>query len=616
MRSPAHAQLSAALSYWRESTLPSRVILVSGIFLCAAPVASLSLCVIWLGSLFLFGVIEYAVFRERAFRNQTANLKGSVSPARYVLGLIVAFHIVAAIAFMWISGSAITRVCAIVLMMTCMMNLLMQTYNNPRLFFVFVAPYAALSLIGAGQLFLESFSRGTPWLSVSVLASAAFLLYFVRLGRRQLSAADGKLRDAERQALERGEAAEKASQAKSEFLASMSHEIRTPLNGVLGMAQALERAALSRSQRDQVQVIRDSAHTLLTILNDILDLSKIEAQKLTLEMIDFDLGDLARGGAATFASLAEAKGIGFSLEIADGASGRFRGDPVRLRQILCNLTSNALKFTAEGEIRVQIDHDGEAITIAVADTGIGMDPEQIDHLFEKFVQADSSTTRRFGGTGLGLAICRELCQLMGGEIWATSERGKGSTFTARAPLQRVGAALADGVGDAVTDGPGAPGGFGHVRILAAEDNATNRQVLRALLDQPGLELVLVENGQLAVDAWRRERWDLILMDIQMPEMDGMTAVDIIRSAEAAMGCPRTPIVALTANAFPHQINAYLAGGMDDFVGKPIMVDQLYETLGRVIEAAADSDSDGAVDRGGAVAMAVRPPAIQTSFPGA
>jgi len=485
-------------------------------------------------------------------------------------------HIVAAIAFMWMSGVFVTRVCAIVLLVTCMVSLLLQTYNNPRLFFVFVAPYAAVALVGAGQLFAASFAHGTPWHSVSILASAGFLLYFMRLGRRQLSAADGRLREAERRAVERGAAAEQASQTKSEFLASMSHEIRTPLNGVLGMAQALERDSLSAVQREQVQVIGDSAQNLLTILNDILDLSKIEAHKLTLEAIEFDLGDLARRAAATFSGQACATGVGFSLTIAEGADGRYRGDPVRLRQILNNLVSNALKFTAEGQRTV----------IAVADTGIGIAAERIDQLFEKFVQADASTTRRFGGTGLGLSICRQLCRLMGGDIAATSVEGQGSTFTAWVALEFIGPSLAGEIQAATTDGAPSFDGGVPVRILAAEDNATNRQVLQALLTLPEFELVVVENGLLAVEAWRRERWDVILMDIQMPEMDGVSAAKVIRAAEAAGGRERTAIVALTANAFPHQIEAYLADGMDDFVAKPIMVEPFYQTLNRLLSNSA------------------------------
>jgi signal transduction histidine kinase/ActR/RegA family two-component response regulator len=596
MKSIGRGRLCAISAYWRQSTLPSRAFLIAGTFLCAAPVTPIALAAVWLCSLFVFGLIEFAVFRERAFRNQAANSGGRVGWVRYALGLVVGLHLVAAIAVMWMSGPFVTRACAVVLLLTCMVNLLLQTYNNPRLFFVFVAPYATVSVIGAGQLIVESVARGTPWLSVSILASAGFLLYFFRLGRRQLSAADAVLRDAERRALERGMAAEQASQAKSEFLAAMSHEIRTPLNGVLGMAQALERDTLSAAQRDMVQVIGESAQALLTILNDILDLSKIEAHKLTLETIEFDVCELAHSATTTFDSLAQAKGLAFSLTITEAAaSGRYKGDPVRLRQILHNLVSNALKFTVVGGVAVRIDHDGRDIRISVSDTGIGIDPERIDQLFEKFVQADASTTRRFGGTGLGLSISRELCQLMGGDICATSVPGQGSTFTAYAPLAWAGVAAGAGPNGAAGGLRVESGDLGHVRILAAEDNPTNRRVLQALLDLPGFEVVLVENGRLAVEAWARERWDLILMDIQMPEMDGVTAVRRIRAAEAERGGPRTPIIALTANAFAHQVAAYLAEGMDDFVAKPIVVELFYRTLDRFLSGqdagAAPADQD-------------------------
>ncbi|MCR5876265.1 ATP-binding protein [Phenylobacterium sp. J426] len=358
--------------------------------------------------------------------------------------------------------------------------------------------------------------------------------------------------------------AEAANAAKSAFLATMSHEIRTPLNGVLGMAQAMAVETLEPRQRDRLQVIRQSGESLLAILNDILDLSKIEAGKLELEIVDFDLTDLARGAYSAFTAVANKKGLSFALDTR-AAAGRYRGDPSRIRQVLYNLISNALKFTDQGEVRVVAEHKYGTLTLTVTDTGQGIAPEALPKLFSKFDQLDSSTTRRFGGTGLGLAICRELAQLMGGMVTVESELGRGSRFTLRIPLERLGDEQAPTPAPPPTPEPAAMA----LRILAAEDNAVNQLVLRTLLHQLGIDPHIVEDGRAALDAWRTGHWDAILMDVQMPEMDGLAATAAIRAAEAAEGRPRTPIIALTANAMAHQVEAYRAAGMDGFVAKPV-----------------------------------------------
>ena len=378
------------------------------------------------------------------------------------------------------------------------------------------------------------------------------------------------------------EEAEAANRAKSAFLATMSHEIRTPLNGVLGMAQVMAADDLADRQRERLDVIRRSGETLLAILNDVLDLSKIEAGKLDLEAVEFDLDELAEGVSATFRSLAGGKGLDFGVEIAPQARGVYRADSVRLRQVLFNLLSNALKFTEQGEVRLRLDRQGDDLILQVADTGIGLTPEQLTRLFDKFEQADVSTTRRYGGTGLGLSICRELVELMGGTIEVESAPGEGACFTVRLPLPWVGPA-----GSAATS-PAEPGEIAPprpVRVLAAEDNAVNRMVLTAMLQQAGLEPVVVSDGAEAVDRWRAEPWDLILMDVQMPGMDGPEATRIIRAEEAATGRARTPIIALTANAMAHQVADYLACGMDEFVAKPLEIALLFAAMERVLEPA-------------------------------
>jgi len=384
-------------------------------------------------------------------------------------------------------------------------------------------------------------------------------------------------------------AADAASGAKTTFLATMSHEIRTPLNGILGMAQAMAIDDLAPQQASRLEIIRQSGETLLAILNDILDLSKIEAGKLEIEEVEFDLEQLLMGAHSTFTALANKKGLSFCLATDDAARGAYMGDPTRLRQVLYNLVSNAIKFTETGEVRVTTAYDGAELHMTVTDTGIGIPQDRIDALFEKFMQVDVSTTRQYGGTGLGLAICRDLAHLMGGAIKVTSEVGKGTAFELVLPLVRTGDALAS-TGFAVP-AEIETGEAGALRVLAAEDNSVNQLVLKTLLGQVGVDVTVVDDGEQAVAAWENGAWDVILMDVQMPKMDGPTAVGIIRQREAATGRARTPIIALTANVMTHQINEYLASGMDSCVAKPLQIAALVEAIVKVTEGDDDQPSE-------------------------
>lgn len=390
-------------------------------------------------------------------------------------------------------------------------------------------------------------------------------------------------------------AAEAANVAKSQFLANMSHEIRTPLNGVLGMTQALWMDELTPAQWERVSIIKESGRSLLAVLNDVLDLSKIEAGHMELELIEFDLEEVVQGVCAAFTAIANKSGLSFGLSLHESLKGRWLGDSVRIRQILYNLVSNALKFTSEGQVQVALDLTPEgALRMCVVDTGIGMPAQKIPELFSAFYQTDSSNTRKFGGTGLGLAICRQLSELMGGSISAESVEGEGSRFSVILPLEYVGPSIAlrkesileadRGESETFIADPG-PG----FRILAAEDNPANQLVLRALLQAFEVTPIVVENGRLAVEAWASGKFDLVFMDIQMPEMDGVTATRIIREEEVRSGRPRTPIYALSANAMAHQVREYIAAGMDGHVAKPINLEELAKVLSRVSAAEWQGD---------------------------
>jgi len=388
------------------------------------------------------------------------------------------------------------------------------------------------------------------------------------------------------------DAAEQANVAKTQFLANMSHEIRTPLNGVLGMAQVMAMHPLAASQRQRLDVIQQSGVSLLSVLNDILDLSKIEAGCMELEEAPFDVGEIASGACSVFTSMANNKGLSFALRVSEAAAGVWRGDSVRVRQILYNLVSNALKFTTEGQVEVEIDAErtdaGRRLKIAVADTGIGIEAEVLPRLFEKFVQADTTTTRRFGGTGLGLTICRHIAELMGGRITVQSTPGQGTRFEVVLPLAWIGPSAASTQETTERAMPD----LGGLRVLAAEDNPTNRIVLATVLQSLGVEPVIVDDGRQAVEAWSQEAFDLILMDVQMPVLDGVLATREIRAAEAERGLLRTPIFALSANAMRHQVDAYLAAGMDGHLSKPLEIDKLLAVLcaaGETGEGAASSE---------------------------
>ena len=424
------------------------------------------------------------------------------------------------------------------------------------------------------------------------------------------------------------DAAVDANQTKSEFLANISHEIRTPLNGVLSMVEIIQTEPLSPLQSERLAVVRKSGEALLTVVNDVLDLSRIEAGQLVLALKAFRPSDLAQEVIASFTAMAQAKGLELRHASDTSAQTWRMGDAARVRQVLSNLVSNAIKFTTEGFIEVRVGGAEGEFRMSVIDTGRGVARDLAPLLFKKFSQLTPHSPEAVEGAGLGLSICHDLCTLMGGTIWTDLDRARGAAFHVVLPLQ---AAPASEIPRRRTDGartspkptlampprptaqiqaldvsepvksnpppleaaePEAEPELGVLRVLAAEDNTTNRLVLEAMIGILGYAMDIVMDGQAAVDAWSQTDYDVILMDIQMPILDGLGATREIRAREAASGRARTPIIAVSANAMNHQVSDYLSAGMDAHVPKPIELTRLHAAIESAMNGVNSLMSDG------------------------
>jgi len=425
------------------------------------------------------------------------------------------------------------------------------------------AIYAPITAVqGPGLLVLCANERGVYSSADVALVSKLGLLVSQTLAAGQ----QRRLAEAiHRSEMER-QAAVEANETKSRFLANMSHEIRTPLNGVVTVADMLGRTELGPRQREMVSLILESGRSLERLLGDILDFSKIEAGKLTLNILPFNLTDSLTSTCQLFAAEADAKGLHFEARLLEPDQAWFEGDSDRIRQVVTNLLSNAVKFTEAGGVSIHVDlragEDRSTVIVRVRDTGCGFTPQAADRLFGRFQQADSSITRRFGGSGLGLAISRSLAVQMGGDITALSTTGEGAEFEFRFEAKQI---------EAAPQAPDAPetGGRRGARILVAEDNANNRTIIGMVLELIGAEVTYAENGEEACAAFARESFDLILMDMQMPVLDGLSATRNIRALEQSRGAPPTPIIVLSANAMTQHVAESHRFGADAHVPKPI-----------------------------------------------
>ena len=472
---------------------------------------------------------------------------------------------------LWLYGRPEDKIFAMMWFLGALLHVTLHMHHERRTFVAAVVPHLTYALV----LPFSSAFVGLFEFDMAVLILIATVMYsgHLAVAFRAAQRAEAELRASRAEALLEKTTAEEANEAKTRFLANMSHEIRTPLNGVIGMAEALRREDLPEAALAQVAVIQDSGTLLMQVLNDVLDIAKMEAGQVEIERAPLALDEVAERTRTAFTLKARERGLDFDVLVDETLTLRRIGDAYRIQQILQNLVSNAMKFTEVGSVTVALapgDRQDDVV-LRVADTGVGMTEAQLSRVFEAFAQADASTTREFGGTGLGLSIVCALSDLMGGKIAVGSTHGEGTCFTVTLPLE----VAPDEAFDAETATDEAADLSG-LRFLVVDDNAVNRMVLQALLAETGVRVTEAANGEEAVTAVEAEAFDLVLMDISMPVMNGTEALARIRSMGGERS--RTSVIAVSAHALSHQIDGFLAQGFDDYVAKPVRPEALLAAI--------------------------------------
>ena len=565
------ARAYAMVSQVRYRELRTRIALAAFIGATAWFVAPSIWPPLWFAAVLATQILDMAVFAR--FRRQPVRAPGRAYLILCCATTVLSVSVYAAIsAFLWFRGGEVGKLFAMVQCAGGLLHVSLHMHHVRPILISAVTPHAVYFLG------LPVFTAIATQHWHELLVGIGGLLYMSHLvvAVRQSSSTTAALqsaRDSEEQARRK---AEVASAAKSDFLAVVSHEIRTPMNAVISAANLLRRTRLDGQQREHVSMLIDAGDVLMGLLNDVLDFSKIEAGKMELESAEMIVRDRLSTVVRLWEPRALANGVRLRLRVAPTVPAAVRTDPLRVQQILFNLMSNAVKFTRDGEITIAVGWDGDRLNVAVGDTGCGIPADRLAQIFNSFEQADVGTTRRYGGTGLGLSISRKLAELMGGTLTAESVEGEGATFTLSLPMTVV---------EAAAVAPERPleiaGSLSGRSILAADDHEVNRRILQLLLEPHGCRLTLVENGAEALEAASGQRFDAILMDMQMPVMDGLEATRRIR-AGAVNGS--TPVIALTANALDVHRAAWDAAGVHAFLTKPIDPVMLATTLAQACAA--------------------------------
>ena len=521
---------------------------------------------VWFGAVVLSQVVDWAVFRRYRMHPEWMPDRGYLILSCAVTAIGVAIYSGIA-AWLWFDGGEIGRAFALVQVAGGLLHVSLHMHQARPLLISAVATHGAYFL---GLPVVSAILTG-HWQELLIAIGCLLYMSHLVVAVRQSNATTSLLQGAKEQAQDARARAEEASAAKSDFLAVISHEIRTPMNAVISAGNLLRRTELTAQQAEHVSMLTEAGDVLMGLLNDVLDVSKIEAGKMVLETEDVDVRARLASLARLWEPRAAANGVELVVEAAAEVPECVRTDPLRLQQILFNLISNAVKFTQQGRITVAVDWIDGALTVAVTDTGCGIPADRLAHIFDSFEQADAGTTRRYGGTGLGLSISRKLSEIMGGGLGVESVEGQGSTFTLSLPMEVSVSRPAEKTADEME-----AGALSGCSILAADDHEMNRRILNLLLEPHGCRLTLVENGAEAVEAAAVERFDAILMDMQMPVMDGLEATRRLRQGGGVNA--GTPIIALTANALDVHRQAWEAAGVQAFLTKPIDPVVLAQTL--------------------------------------